>query len=120
LRLSSTFANRRKNAVSEIPITISGITSETKIRVEYSDRPRNLKRVSAKAARVPMTVAIRVAVIATFKVLRNAWSAASLCMSPLYQRVVKPPQLVPLLALLKLNTTSITIGANKNANTNAA
>ena len=76
LMLSCTCANRLKNAVSETPITISGMTSEMKISVEYPDRPRNLNRVSANAPSVPMTVARNVAMIATFSVLRNACSAA--------------------------------------------
>ncbi len=101
-------------------MTISGITSEMKINVEYPDRPVNLKRVSANAASVPITVARMVAMMATFSVLRNACNASWLWKSAVYQRVDTPVQSVPLRALLKLNTTSTMIGRNKNANARIA
>jgi hypothetical protein len=118
--LSSMCANRRKYATREIAITISGITSETKISVEYPDRPRNLNRVRANAASVPMIVAISVAVNATLSVFRKACSAKWSCASLPYHFVDTPVHAVPLLALLKLKTTSTTIGANRNAKTNTA
>ena len=101
-------------------MTISGMTSEMKISVEYPERPRNLNRVSANAASVPITVAKNVEMNATLSVLRNACSAASLSRSAEYHFVENPAQLVPLLASLKLKTTSTMIGANRNANTRNA
>src|SRR4029078_10445031 len=92
LMLKSMWAKRRKNAVREMAITISGMTRETKISVEYTERPLNLKRVRAKAARVPRTVATSVGATATLIVFRNACSASWLCTSLVYQRVEKPVQ----------------------------
>ncbi len=74
--LRSMCAKRRKKAVSEIPMMISGITKEMKINVEYAERPRNRNRVSANAARVPITVANSVAMKATLSVFRKACNAS--------------------------------------------
>ena len=67
-----------------------------KISVEYAVRPVKENRVSANAARVPISVATIVATMPTLSVLPNACRTSSLSASSWYHFSEKPVKCVPL------------------------
>src|SRR5579862_4747755 len=95
-----------KNASSEMPVTISGVTSERYIDPASTG---DLRFQSPYAAIVPMAVESNAETIAMMTLLRVAQARSALFTTARYQSSENPSQTVNL-DLLKLKTTSTISG----------
>ena len=95
---------------SEMPATISGVTIGRYRSPSSRRRPGKRRRASARASRVPKTVARRVETAATIKLTLRPRHRSLRSPRRRYQSRVKPVQLTEYLEVLKLKSTSTSTG----------
>src|SRR4051794_1680528 len=114
VQIESAIPSWLKISSAEIPVTISGTTSGTSIRMLAPGAQRARERTSPMASAVPIAVAASIVSAAISSEVNSDWRSDGSFKNSLYHWVEKPSKLVSDLIELNENRITTTIGANRN------